>query len=90
MQIDQIVEENSPTEFRWIGPWYGVLTGVHAFCFNPSSTTPNGTTFVQWEEFSGLLAWYVWPAMPGGKQTFARFEEFNRDLKARAESLAKG
>lgn len=90
MQVDQTVEENSLTEFRWIGPWYGILTGVHAFCFQPSSITPNGTTFVQWEEFSGLLAWYVWPGMPGGKQTFTHFEEFNLDLKARAESIVNG
>lgn len=61
---------------------------MHTFCWLPSKTTPNGTTFVQSEEFSGLMAWFMKPGMMGGKQTFTALGEVNRDLKARAESMA--
>ena len=44
---------------------------------------------MQWEEFSGLLAWSMRPGMYGGKQTLLGFEGLNRDLKVEAERRAK-
>jgi hypothetical protein len=58
------------------------------FRFEPSATTPGGTTFVQAEEFSGLLAILFSSNSSMRKKTQKNFETFNSDLKVRAESLA--
>lgn len=80
-------QQNTPTEFRWRGPWHGVLTGVHSFNFTESKVTPEGTAFTQWEEFTGILAWFMKPGMPGGKGTRKGFLSVNEDLKRESERV---
>ena len=63
------------------------MRGFHAFRFEPSQTTPGGTTFVQNEELTGLLSFVMHPSGPVGKSLKGGYEQFNRDLKARVEGL---
>lgn len=63
--------------------------GSHGFHYAPSQKTPGGTTLRQWEDFSGLLAFYMRPGMPGGKKTLKGFEGLSADVKARAEALSQ-
>lgn len=42
---------------------------------------------VQSEEFTGLLAWFMRPGMPGGERTRNGFEELNAEVKRSAERL---
>lgn len=67
-------------------PVYGLVAGLHTFEFNPSTTTPGGTTFIQKEEYSGLLAFLMTPSLLG-KKIKGQFERFNADLKGRVEGL---
>ncbi|KAF2022350.1 hypothetical protein BU24DRAFT_363586 [Aaosphaeria arxii CBS 175.79] len=78
--------ENSPNRFRWLGSLPGVFTGEHNFSYEPSKTTPGGTTFSQWEEFSGILSFLMgegalakWYGMR--EQSATGWEKFNQDLK---------
>ena len=74
------------TTIRWVGPWYGVLTGTHLFSFLPDEANLNGTTMTQTETFTGLLSPFMNdPGSMGGKKTLAAFEEVNGDLKRYAE-----
>jgi len=62
------------------------ISGLHTFSFESSEVTEGGTTFVHKEEFSGATAflmqtWLVGWSFPG------KFNEFNKDLKEKAESL---
>ena len=41
----------------------------------------------QWEEFSGVLAWFMKPGMPGGKGTRKGFLSLNKDLKRESERV---
>lgn len=68
-QFNQTIQYNPSTEFRW----YGLVTGTHSFSFTESKVTPDGTTFMQREDFSGILAWYMKPGMLGGKDTTKGF-----------------
>ncbi|KAH8926947.1 hypothetical protein BT69DRAFT_898659 [Atractiella rhizophila] len=86
ISVVQVVEENSPTQFKTRGVWHGVLTGIHGYRFEPSSTNPGGTTFTQWEEFEGLLSFVMAPSL-GGKTTLKHFEGFNADLKRHVEGM---
>jgi hypothetical protein len=62
------------------------VAGLHTFAFEESKTTHGGTTFRQFEEFSGVPAFLMHPWLLG-RSLKAQFETFNRDLKARAENL---
>lgn len=88
MTINPIVTMNKPSEFRWFGSaLFGAFAGEHAFQFFESNTTPGGTTFVHKEDFRGILTFLVWESLPLGKSTKANFETFNKEIRARAESL---
>lgn len=80
---------NSPGEFRW-RDWLhglpGVFTGEHIFVFEPSKTAPRGTTFVQAESFSGVLALLKPEGAELWKSIKKDFEGFNEDLKKKCES----
>ncbi|PNY25735.1 Uncharacterized protein TCAP_04329, partial [Tolypocladium capitatum] len=88
LTVSPRVLANSPGEFRWRG-WLhglpGVFTGDHVFVFEPSGTTRGGTTFVQAERFSGLLA-ALQPRGAALRESVRRdFVGFNEDLKKRCE-----
>ncbi|KAI9636816.1 uncharacterized protein MKK02DRAFT_45523 [Dioszegia hungarica] len=86
MSFNQTVLENTPTTFRWVGPWYGVLTGTHIFTFLPHPTLADHTILTQSEAFTGLLSyWMESPDSMGGKKTLIAFEGVNGDLKRYAE-----
>lgn len=87
-QAKHASQENSSSQFRWRGSLPLIFTGDHFYRFLPSDITPGGTTFLQEEEFTGLLS----PVMKvkEGKRDFAAknlegFEKLNGDLKRRAE-----
>jgi len=80
-------QENTNETFQWRGSFYGLVVGHHQFYFKNSTKTPSGTTFVQTEDFNGILAWMFGPTQSYGKKTSAEFKSFNEDLKARVESL---
>lgn len=66
------------------------MQGHHQFRFGKSTKTPGSTTFVQKEDFHGVLAWMFAPARSYGKKTAAEFQLFNAHLKDRVESLYPG
>ncbi|KXT15087.1 hypothetical protein AC579_6448 [Pseudocercospora musae] len=84
MTFEPIVVENSPQRFAWTGSLPYIFTGIHSYQFQPSQANPGNTTFVQAENFTGLLSPLMWTSM--GSSTKAGFEKLNADLKARAES----
>ncbi|KAI1190783.1 hypothetical protein F5B17DRAFT_427259 [Nemania serpens] len=90
------ITANSPAELKWRNKWPGLLLAEHSFLFEPSKTTPGHTTFVNSEEFSGVLTYltyltYLTGKPQGGDSSSSSsspgFEMFNQSLKARAESL---
>ncbi|RDW58481.1 hypothetical protein BP5796_12411 [Coleophoma crateriformis] len=89
--LEPIILENSPTTFSWGGKGLlGTFNGNHAFHFTESTTTKGATTFIQEEQFSGLLAVTMGEGvivkMIGLKEkTRKGFETFNRDLKTWVE-----
>lgn len=63
-----------------------MIAGLHTFEFGSSAAIPGGTTFVQSEEYSGLLSFLMTPSLLG-KKIKGQFEEFNADLKKRVENM---
>lgn len=49
-------------------------------------STPGGTTFVQTEEYSGLLAFAMAPSL-AGRKIVGQFDGFNGNLKKRVEEM---
>jgi len=80
------VKENAPGLFQWQSPPIHGIVALHSFRFRPSKTTLGWTTFVQDEEYRGLLAFIMSPSL-GGKKIQRQFEGFNKDIKARVEGL---
>ena len=70
------LKENSPEVFTWRGGATGVFVGQHSFRFEPSKITPGGTTFVQEENFSGVLTF------PMGKNPVAKLIGLRKKTKA--------
>jgi hypothetical protein len=62
-----------------------VLVGKHFFEFLPSKVTPGHTTFINREDFSGLLTAINFSDKT--KKAGPGFDVMNRDLKKRVESL---
>jgi len=62
-----------------------IFSGEHSFQFRSSEITPGHTTFVNKEDFSGLLSFLVGEGWSMGKSTKTGFEGFCSDLKARVE-----
>ena len=81
-----VVLENSESSFKWLGSLPYIFSGTHSFLFQPSKETPGHTTFVDNEDFSGLLSFLMLSPLMGAG-TKANFEKFNEDLKKRVESL---
>ena len=80
-------QSNTGSQFQWQGPpVYGVVAGLHTFEFEPSRSIPGGTTFIQKEEYTGLLSFLMAPSL-AGKKIMGQFDKFNVDLKTRVESL---
>ncbi|CZR50743.1 uncharacterized protein PAC_00617 [Phialocephala subalpina] len=76
------VLENSPSEFKWRGDTLYVMSGEHSFRFEPSKTTPGGTTFYNSEE-PFRLSILVMKLLPATTM----FNQFCKDFKARVESV---
>lgn len=74
-------------EFRWLGHLFipGLFDGEHIFELYENSD--GSTTFVQREEFKGLLVGLFTKMLD--TNTLQGFEAMNRNLKERAEALAK-
>lgn len=88
MTFKPTILENSELEFRWRGVLWsipGVFTGEHVFRFEPSTTTPGGTTLVQEEKFTGVLSVLMYEGSNFEKTTRKNFVTFNENLKARCE-----
>jgi hypothetical protein len=85
-------QENSPSCFSWGGGLpLGIFSGDHSFHFEPSSETQGGTTFVQQEQFTGLLSFLMGEGLlarsvGAAEKTKRGFEGYNKDLKAWCES----
>ncbi|KAF2190116.1 hypothetical protein K469DRAFT_560380 [Zopfia rhizophila CBS 207.26] len=95
MTFDPIFLENSPTCFRWLGSLPGIFSGEHIFRFEPSIATHGGTTFVQEEKFTGILAFlmgdgFVARSIGLREKTKRGWESYNRDLKTWCERSKKG
>lgn len=80
------VQVNSPRLFKWAGGYPWLFYGVHSFSFEPSKTTPGGTTFTNSEEFTGPFGFTMMKSFFGQK-TETNFEKVCQDLKKRVESL---
>jgi hypothetical protein len=88
MSFNPTIIENNEHVFCWRGRLFGipgVFVGEHAFRFEPSKTTSGGTTFIQEENFSGVLKFMISEGSKMEKETRTNFEGFNEDLKARCE-----
>lgn len=84
-----VVITNSADEFKWAGKLWnipGLFNGDHYFKFTPSTKTPGGTTFVQGEDFSGILTFLMAEWSSFRASTVKGFEAFNQDLKKRCEN----
>jgi hypothetical protein len=82
------VQDNKPELFAWLGSLPYIFTGRHEFGFNESKTTPGGTTFTQFEEFTGLASFLMAEGWSMRKNSAATWEKFDQDLKAEAEKRA--
>ena len=78
-------KENSEKLFQWQGPpVYGLIAGLHGFHMEPSNGG-SSTIFKQTESFSGVISFLMTPSLLG-KKMLGQFNQFNKDLKARAEA----
>jgi hypothetical protein len=62
------------------------VAGLHTFEFQPSEKTNGGTTFVQKEEFEGVLSFLLKDWLLG-RSLVKGYNNFNGDLKKKVESL---
>ncbi|KAH7305797.1 hypothetical protein B0I35DRAFT_399728 [Stachybotrys elegans] len=88
MNFPTTVIENSPDVFGWKGSLGPLFSGQHYFQFNPSQQNPGGTTFVQKEDFGGILTTMLSPFVHYFKlqdRPNVGWETFNADLKRQAE-----
>ncbi|OJJ74476.1 hypothetical protein ASPBRDRAFT_27504 [Aspergillus brasiliensis CBS 101740] len=86
MKFTAEIKENSDSLFQWQGPpVYGLIAGLHSFHMEPSDNG-SSTIFKQTEEFSGPISFLMNPSLLG-KKMLGQFDQFNKDLKARAEAL---
>lgn len=78
-----IITMNAPHEFRWLGKLGGLgwlFKGEHYFIL---SLEQKGTNFIHGENFSGILAWLLWPMIK--KDIRNNFIRMNQALKALVE-----
>ncbi|KAK4497816.1 hypothetical protein PRZ48_010470 [Zasmidium cellare] len=89
MTFNPTVLENNPSVFQWRGSLWGLLNGDHSFKFQPSETTPGGTTFVNEEKWHGPVLSLLRPIWAPSAEAPKGFVSFNEELKKRAESLSE-
>jgi hypothetical protein len=88
--FDPVFLESSEHCFRWVGSLPYIFTGEHIFRFEPSKTTPGGTTFSQEESFTGALGFlmgdnFIGRAVGISEKSRAGWKKYNQDLKAWCE-----
>jgi hypothetical protein len=80
----RLLEYSKEKGIRWFGRLWipHLFAGTHSFVMMP---TASGVTFIQQEEFSGILV----PFLKGmlERKTKKGYEEMNRALKARSEKV---
>ncbi|KAM0327502.1 hypothetical protein ACHAQA_005790 [Verticillium albo-atrum] len=81
------IEANSEDGLTWVGSIPPLFWGTHYFIFAPSEENPGGTTFIQREDFTGLLTIPFWPWRNSFKPS-EPWAAFNAGLKGEAESIA--
>ncbi len=81
--LETVKEEQ---EFRWLGGPGILFSGSHYFKLQKSDTDPDSTLLIQGEQFRGLCVSILLPIMKG--QLLGLYEDINRDLKKRAETIA--
>ncbi|KAI9151436.1 hypothetical protein HJFPF1_08638 [Paramyrothecium foliicola] len=84
-----IVVENSPAAFKWEGSFFGLGSGVHQFHFTPSEENPGGTTFVQGEDFRGILITLSSPWWKSKEFDMSPWDKFNSCLKQEVEKAGR-
>jgi len=80
----EILKMEPNQELRWVGKLGGVnwlFKGEHYFILTAEK---KGTLFVHGENFTGILAWLLWPFVK--KQFEANFNQMNQALKARVDA----
>jgi hypothetical protein len=81
----RLLEYSKDKGIIWFGRFWipHVFAGTHSFGISP---TASGATFIQQEEFNGILV----PFLKGmlDRKTKKGYEEMNRALKARSEKVA--
>ncbi|KAK2730034.1 activator of hsp90 atpase 1 family protein [Colletotrichum kahawae] len=88
MAFTLVILENSKELFRWNVSLPYIFSGAHSFYFRASEKTPGGTTMIQTEEFSGLLAFLMKPFWGFKKKTLANWREFDADFKKESERIS--
>lgn len=89
ISMTPVLLTNSTEEFKWAGKLWnipGLFNGNHYFKFTPSTKTPGATTFVQGEDFSGILSFMMAEGSSFWTSTKKGFEGFNQDLRKRCEA----
>ncbi|THC98885.1 hypothetical protein EYZ11_001663 [Aspergillus tanneri] len=86
MKFTAEIKENSDRLFQWQGPpVFGLIAGLHSFHIEPANNGAS-TVFKQTEQFTGPISFLMSPSLLG-KKILGQFHQYNKDLKARAESL---
>ncbi|KAH6887625.1 hypothetical protein B0T10DRAFT_490109 [Thelonectria olida] len=85
MKFQPVVVENTADKFQWEGKLPLIFVGNHEFHFAPSTKHPGGTTFIQLEIFTGLLAFIMGPGWSMRESSLANWHRFNADLKKEVE-----
>lgn len=65
---------------------FGLIAGLHSFHFEPANDG-SSTLFKQTELFTGAISFMMSPSLLGRKM-LGQYNQFNKELKARAESLS--
>jgi hypothetical protein len=81
----EILKMAAPLELRWrgkLGNVSGLFTGEHYFVLTAQG---GGTKFTHGENFSGVLAWLLWPFIK--KDIRNNFINMNEALKSLVETL---
>ncbi|KAK1146341.1 hypothetical protein N8T08_003128 [Aspergillus melleus] len=87
MKFTAEIKENSERLFQWQGPpVFGLIAGLHSFHLEPANGGMS-TVFKQTELFTGAISFMMSPSLLG-KKMLGQYNQFNKDLKARAESLS--
>ncbi|KAK4912634.1 hypothetical protein LTR66_017269 [Elasticomyces elasticus] len=85
MSFLPVINEISNDKFVWTGSLPFIFTGQHKFYFANSQATPGGTTFVQQETFSGLLAFLMGEGWSMRTSTIKGWRAFDESLKRECE-----